>query len=301
MRLYNLRNLGPKVKRTILFSIASALVISSFAFIFYKTIIASIISFFFVILMIFIILRVRITLKRNARIKRIEDVFPDFLQLMSSNLRAGMTIDRALLLSSRPEFNPLDKEILKTGRDLTVGKNMERALIDLGARINSNKISKIVSLINSGISSGGNLAILLDETSRGMRERDVLEKKAASNVLMYVIFIFLTVSIFSPALFALSSTLVEILTNIFSGIPDTETTVNIPFTLSKINVSLNFILYFSVIFIIVIDIFSALILGLVNKGDEKEGFRYILPIMAISLSIFFISKIILSNFITEFF
>ncbi len=301
MRIYNLRNLGPKAKRTILFSIVSALVISSFAFIFYKTIISSIISFFLVNLLIFIILRIKVTLKRNARIKRIEDVFPDFLQMMSSNLRAGMTIDRALLLSSRPEFKPLDKEILKTGKDITVGKSMEKSLIDFASRINSNKISKVISLINSGINSGGDLAILLDETSRGMRERDVLEKKASSSVLMYVIFIFLTVSIFSPALFALSTTLVEILTNIFSGIPEIETTANIPFTLSKINVSLNFILYFSVIFIIVIDICSAMILGLVNKGDEKEGFRYILPIIGVSLSVFFISKIILSNFITEFF
>src|SRR3989338_10958147 len=48
-------------------------------------------------------------LKVSARINKMELVFPDFIELMASNLRAGMTIDSALLLSSRKEFVPLDE------------------------------------------------------------------------------------------------------------------------------------------------------------------------------------------------
>src|SRR3989344_9108556 len=47
-------------------------------------------------------------LKESNKLKKMETVFPEFLELVSSNLRAGMTIDRALLLSSREEFSPLD-------------------------------------------------------------------------------------------------------------------------------------------------------------------------------------------------
>jgi len=54
--------------------------------------------------------------------EKIETVFPDFLQLVASNLRAGITVDRAMLLSARPEFAPLDKEILQSGRDISTGK-----------------------------------------------------------------------------------------------------------------------------------------------------------------------------------
>jgi len=301
MKFKDLGRFDAKLKRLVIFSIIFSLIVSSLIFLFYKTILIFIISFVLILSLIFIIIKVRIILKKSARIKKIETVFPDFLQLMSSNLRAGMTIDKALLLSSRPEFSPLDAEILKTGKDITVGKNMEEALIDLSKRIGSPKINKIIFLINSGISAGGDLAILLEETARSMRGREVLEKKASANVLMYVIFIFLTVSIFAPALFSLSNVLVGILTEIFAGIPDIETTSNIPFTLSKISISTNFILYFSVIFIIIIDIFSSFVLGLVNKGEEKEGFKYLPIIVVLSLGVFFITRIVLNNFLSGFF
>jgi len=291
----------PKLKITIIFSVIFSIILSSVIFLFYKSILVYIISFILILVLIFIYMKVRTMLKISARIKKIETVFPDFLQLMSSNLRAGMTIDKALLLSSRPEFTPLDKEILKTGKDITVGKNIEEALVDMSKRIGSPKIEKVISLINSGISAGGDLAILLDETSRNMRGREVLEKKATSNILMYIIFIFLTVSFFAPALFSLSNVLVGILTEIFAGIPDVETTANIPFTLSKINISTDFILYFSIFFIIVIDIFSSFVLGLIYKGEEKQGFRYIPIIITLSLGTFFITRFILTNFLSGFF
>ena len=74
------------------------------------------------LLVVFLYFYFKDTLKESARIKKIEDVFPDFLQLVSSNLRAGMTIDRSILISSRKEFAPLDEEILKVGKDITTGK-----------------------------------------------------------------------------------------------------------------------------------------------------------------------------------
>ena len=221
---------------------------------------------------------------------------------MSSNLRAGMTIDRAMLLSSRPEFAPLDEEILKTGRDITIGKNIDRALLGLAKRIGSSKIDKIIFLIISGIRSGGDLAILLEQTSRGLRDRSILEKKAASSILMYVIFIFLAVSIFAPALFSLSNVLVTVLTNIFSGLPDIQNTnINLPFSLSKINISTTFVFYFSIFFMITIDILAAMVLGLVNKGEERQGLKFLPILIVLSLTVFFLTRIIVGNFVGSLF
>ena len=45
-------------------------------------------------------------------VRKMELVFPDFIGLVASNLRAGMTLDKALLISSRKEFAPLDSKIL---------------------------------------------------------------------------------------------------------------------------------------------------------------------------------------------
>src|SRR4030042_1953205 len=115
-----------------------------------------------------------------------------------------MTIDKALLLSSRKEFAPLDEEILLLGKEIITGKEIMQALHDMSLRIKSDKIRKTLELVISGIRSGGNISILLEETAVNMRERNFIEKKSASNVLMYVIFIFFAVAIGAPLLFGLS-------------------------------------------------------------------------------------------------
>ncbi len=236
-------------------------------------------------------------LRESARLKKMEDAFPDFLELMSSNLRAGMTVDRALLLSSREEFAPLDQEIIKLGKDIVTGKEIERSLKEMAERINSEKIRKTLLLIISGIRSGGNLATILEETAVNMRERSFVERRSSSNVLMYVIFIFFAIAVGAPVLFGLSSVLVEILTKLLSNIPQVDaSTVRLPFTLTQINVSTSFITYFSITFLIVINILGSFVLGLVGKGEEKAGLKYVIPLIAMSLTIFFIVKIFLASY-----
>jgi archaellum biogenesis protein FlaJ (TadC family) len=287
-----------KVRNILFIAITLGLFVSSVLLLYKKNLIISVITFFITFSATLAYSYFRRRFQESGRIKIMEAVFPDFLQLMSSNLRAGMTIDKSILLSSRPEFAPLDEEILKTGKDIATSRDLERALLDLSKRINSEKINKIIILIISGLKSGGDLAVLLEETSVNMREREFLEKKAASNVLMYIIFIFLVVSIFAPALFSLSNVLVEVLSKILGSVPQTDTTgISLPFgTLSKISVSMDFINYFSIAFIVTIDLLACFVLGLVSKGEQKEGLKYFPIILVMSLGIFFVVKIFLLRF-----
>lgn len=244
------------------------------------------------------------SLRRSADIKKMEQAFPDFIDLMASNLRAGITIDKSLLLSSRKEFAPLDKEILTLGKDIVTGKEVARALHDMGERIGSEKIRRTIQLIISGIRSGGNLAVLLEETAVNMREREFVEKRAASNVLMYVIFIFFAVAVGAPALFAFSSVLVEILTKILGNIPITDTAASapsLPFALTKINVSTNFIFWFAIVFLVAIDVLASLVLGIVNKGKEKEGLRYAIPLIIISVVFYLLARVFILTYFSDFF
>ena len=275
-----------------------AILVSMVVFAIYGSAISTSVAFIVTFILAFLTFKFTASLKKSARIKKIEDVFPDFLQLVASNLRAGMTIDRAMLLSSRPEFAPLDEEILRTGKDISTGKPVELALKSMSCRIGSEKVEKTLLIILSGIRAGGNLSILLEETSRGMRQREFVEKKAASQVLMYVIFIFLAVSIFSPGLFSLSGVLVETMTNLMGGISPESMPQNLPVSFSTINLSVDFVFYFSLVFIIVMDIMASLVLGLVGKGSEKEGLRYLPIMLMLSLGIFLALGKILSSVVT---
>ncbi len=289
----------PKKRINIIPGIIIGLVIGLVIYYFTKKPINSAVSIF-LFLGIFIVYKsTRNKLIESQRIKIMEFVFPDFLQLVASNLKAGITIDKALVISSRKEFAPLDEEINQLGRDLVTGKQIAIAMKEMTQWIKSEKISKTVNLIITGMKSGGNLATLLEQTSISMRERQYVEKRAASNVLMYVILIFFAIGVGAPALFSLSTVLVEVLTKILSNVPEMETTTSLPFALTSISISSTFITYFAIIFLLTIVILGSMVTGLVQKGEEREGLKYAIPLGAISLVLFFVIKIFLLGYFQE--
>jgi archaeal flagellar protein FlaJ len=296
--IVNIRNAGIKSNPTkyhnavFLFSIILTIIASTIFYIFNVKMYFAIVVF----LLVHIFFYYKTSIKASDRIKNMEVIFPDVISLMASNLRSGITIDKAFILSARPEFYPLDEEILKTGKDITTGQDIIHALKNMSDRIQSEKISKVIMLITSGLRAGGNIADLLEQTSSNMKKKETLEKKSRSTILMYVIFIFFAVSVGAPVLFGLSSVLVQIVIGLSSRLPDLSSTqMNIPFSFGKVSITLNFVIYFSIAFIIVSDFISSLVIGLVRKGDAKAGLRYFLPIVGVSLTIFFIIRIFLSN------
>jgi len=258
----------------------------------------------FLSIVIFIFLNIffyyRVSLKGASRIRLMEKVFPDVISLMASNLRAGITIDRAFVMSARKEFAPLDEEILETGKEIATGRDIIFALKEMSERIDSEKISKIILLIISGLKAGGNISSLLEQTARNMKEKEVIEKKAASTILMYVIFIFFAVAVGAPVLFGLSSVLVEIIINLTANLPDAGTMQSeLPFTFSQVPITVNFVIYFSMAFITASDLISCFVIGLINKGDGKSGLKYFIPLLIISVSIFFSVRTILAGILID--
>ena len=253
---------------------------------------------FFVVFIVMIITEIML-LKVDAdkKGKFIENVLPDALELMASNLRAGFTVDRALLLSIRPEFGPLKDEINLIGKKITAGMEITRALKEMIERVKSKKLERAILLINSGLRSGGELASLLEQTSEGLLNQNLVDKKIRASVGMYVMFIFIAICIGAPVLFGLSSYLIEILTTTLRSvdIPDISTmgNVGLPFAIPKVTIPIEFLLVYIVSFLVATSFFGSLVIGLISKGNEKEGFKYIIPILIVSITLFFIVRIII--------
>lgn len=237
----------------------------------------------------------------DIKARLVEDSLPDALQLMSSNLRAGLTTDRALLLSARPEFGPLQEEINLVGKEITIGKQIDQALINMSSRIKSEKLEKSVLLIVSGLRSGGELASLLEETAENLRQQKLTEQKVRSSVLMYVIFIFAAVGVGSPILFGLSTFLVQLLNSILSTIEIPEAALSIPFSITKVSIKPEFIIRFAIISLISSSIFASIIIGLISKGKEKNGVKYIPLLILLSLLIFFLIRLVAGGMLSDIF
>ncbi|MBI5391989.1 type II secretion system F family protein [Candidatus Woesearchaeota archaeon] len=222
-----------------------------------------------------------------------EEVLPDALLLMSSNLRAGFTTDKALLLAARPEFGPLRDEITQVGKEITAGREVATSLLAITTRIRSQKLARALELIVSGLKSGGKLADLLQETALDFKNQALVDRKIRTSVNMYMIFVFFAVAIGAPLLFGLSSYLVEVLSIIFKSIevPSTVTTqLSLPLSFKSTAVSPTFVTAFSVLSLTTTSVFGAFVIGLISKGREKDGITLLPLLLLLALGIFFLVR-----------
>lgn len=234
-------------------------------------------------------------LRADAKARFVESILPDALQLMSSNLRAGLTTDRALLLSARPEFGPLQDEINMVGKEITMGKEIAHALTNMTRRIKSEKLEKTIYLIIAGLKSGGELSSLLEQAAHNIRQQRFVEERIRSNVLMYVIFIFGAVGFGAPLLFGLSSFLVQVLTVTMAEveIPQTSLSSQLPLSFAQMSIDSNFVITFAVISLITTSILGGLVLGSISSGRERDGIKFIPVLIVLSLSVFFLVRLVI--------
>ena len=270
--------------------------ISGFLFSSFFSTAVSIALSFVLLIFIEVFLYYSIVLKADSIARKLEKVLPDALQLMASNLRAGMTTERALLLSSRIEFGELKGEIDRVGREIATGKGISYALKDMASRFQSEKLKKSVQLINSGLASGGELASLLEQISSNLREAEFVEKKVRTNVLLYVIFISISIVVGAPALFGLSSFLIEVLTKQIGSINvPAATLTQLPFSMSSVGITPEFIMIYLLVMITTTSVLGGLVLGLISRGEEKAGIKYIPFLLAISLIVFFLVRMVVKS------
>jgi flagellar protein FlaJ len=240
-----------------------------------------------------------IMMRVDSKAKFVDLILPDVLQLMASNLRAGLTIDKAFILSARPEFGPFQEEIDRVGKEITMGKELEDSLLELKDRIKSEKLEKTMLLIVAGLRSGGQLANLLEQTAKNLRDQKFIDEKIKTHVMMYVIFIFVAVGFGSPLLFGLSSVLVEVLTKTLSSVvlPETTTVSSMPITFGRVSISLKFILTYSIISLIMTSIMGSMVIGLINKGKKKEGVKYMPLLIGFTIGLFFLVRTAMRGFV----
>jgi len=232
----------------------------------------------------------------DKKAKLIEEALPDALQLMSSNLKAGMTPDKALLLSSRPEFGPLKEEIDLVGKKITLGKNIGDALMEMAKRVRSKRLLRAIELINSGLNSGGSLATLMEATSNNLREQFLVDKRIKASITMYVIFIFSAAALIAPVLYGLSSFLVEVVGKSFAEVQiPTTAASSLPIQAGQSAITPEFLLMFIIVFLVVNSFMASMLLGLISKGNQREGFRYFIPMIMLAIPIFLIVRVIISS------
>ena len=250
---------------------------------------------------------VRIALLSDARASQIENYLPEALQLIAANIRAGMTVDKALWLCARPEFGPFEKELRKMAAETLGGKPITMALAESSKRVRSVILDRAYLLLIQGIELGGALANLLTEIAGDIRNNQALRSEITAATTMYTIFIIFASVMAAPMLFAVSTFYVQATNKIWqsqqSGGPSGggyagmeqqgDTSV---LKMSQEN-SLTFeeVRIFAVACIIITTFFGSLSIGLIKYGASRKGIRYIPVFVSAALAVYFIGYFIVST------
>lgn len=215
-------------------------------------------------------------LKIYYRTKKMEEQLPDFLQVLSANLKGGMTFEKALWSSIKPRFNVLGSEMAKASKKVMTGYEISKALVELADKYDSLMLRRTVDLIISEVESGGNIAELIDRLVDNLKETKALKDEMSGAAIAYIIFISVIVIVISPLLFALSFNLLSLILNFISKISvAAQRAPTLPFSFSETGVNPADFRTFSLLAIFVISFFSSLIVSIVEKGDIKGGVKYI--------------------------
>lgn len=233
----------------------------------------------------------------DNRAKFTDEILPDALNLISSNIRSGSTPDQAFLLSARPEFGPLETQIRKSAKLTLSGESIEDAIQTIPENIDSRTLRHTIELLIEGISKGGSLANLLDGLANDIRQTRILKKEVEAFVMMYAIFIFFAAGIGAPLLYGISSYLVETMQRLGSSVPTQQgfTGSSKFMTFQSIQINQGFMRMYMLISLTITSIFGALLMGLIQEGTEKAGFKYIPMLLLLSIGIFFLSRFLVMS------
>lgn len=231
-----------------------------------------------------------------GRTKVIEDALPDFLVLVSTNLKGGLSFEQSLWAAIKPEFGLLAEEMTYVSKKVMTGSDLAESLEEFSLKYDAPTLRRNLHLIIGEIDSGGRIVQIIDKVIENLKRLRTLKSEMAASTLTYMIFIGVIVIVVSPALFALAFQLLNIIvgfTSSLGGSLGSSAMGGSPINFDVQIDSTNFI-YFSIMALLTISISASMIISIIEKGDIRSGLKYI-PIFTISSLILYLVFMIALN------
>ena len=145
----------------------------------------------------------------HSRTKEIEKFLPDYLELIASNLSAGVSPFDSFREAARPEFGPLYAEVIYVSAKMQGEGSFTMVFRDLSTRVPSKILSRVITVFEKGVRSGSKLSNLLKAIADELRSSREMEETLISSVKSNVIFLAFLLVFVAPFLLAISGQFVR--------------------------------------------------------------------------------------------
>ncbi|NYZ74386.1 type II secretion system F family protein, partial [Candidatus Micrarchaeota archaeon] len=231
-------------------------------------------------------------MKADDRRSKLEAVLPDFLTLVASNIKAGMTLDQAMWYSAKPEFGLLSTEVKTRIKSSFSGQSLGSTLDQLGARFDSRVFKRTILLLKQASATGGELTSVLERTAEDVRNNIIMKKEIAASLVLYEIFVLFASVIGAPFLFAVASKLIEVFERLGPQAGSVSASAGGVFsTFSAFKfagpaISSSDFFWFSVPMIFVTALISSFIVSVIRTGSKDQGMKYFPFILVLSYLVY---------------
>ncbi len=234
-----------------------------------------------------------LNLRIYHRTQQLEEKLPEYLTLVSVNLKGGMSFEKALWHAIRPEFDILAKEITLVSKRVMTGRSIEDALQDFAEKYDSAILQRSMDLLVGEIRGGGKIVDVIDNLVKNLKRTKRLRRELHVSTQTYAIFLTVIVVIVAPALFAISLQLLDMMTGFTQQVASAGSGGG-GFADSMApggggqSVDKSVFRQFSYVALSIIAIFSSMIVSIINRGNIVSGLKYIPIFWASSLFMYII-------------
>jgi archaeal flagellar protein FlaJ len=231
----------------------------------------------------------------DGRRRMVESILPDFLFLVSSNLKSGMTPFSAFRSAVRPEFGPLSEEIkIATQKSLGIS-SFPNALREIANRIDSKTLHETANFFSQAIRSGGHLAQLIETSAKDIKQTQQLRNELITSTKMYMIFVLFVIIIASPILWSVSVQFLNVLISIqtqtttMTGATSDSAEAAIGLAGGAITIEPEFMQTLAYGVLTINSVLAGIFMGTISGGKIRDGLKFAPFIMVASYIIFSIA------------
>ena len=242
------------------------------------------------------------------RQKEIEERFPEFVRNLTSSIKSGMPISRAIIYVGTADYGTLTPHIKKLAHQVEWAIPIHKALDTLSEDTENPVIKRAIATVIEAEKSGGNIEDVLESVTASLIsiKKIKLERKAAIHSQMmqsYIIYI-----IFIGVMVIIQNVLVPYITNMqgvsFGGEVQTLETQATSTLLDKVSIDLStprtlitslgaWLSSFYGVFLmlsIIQGLFTGLVIGKLSEGELRSGAKHSLILVSIAILVISIAQ-----------
>lgn len=290
------------IGRMLLFSLFLSFVFSFATYLHFSFAILLILFIFFLSFLLSILIHFfYLVIKSDNRAQEVERHLPEFLLLVISNLRSGLSPYSSLVSAGRSEFGILGKEVSKLSSKLKPTEPFFIALDRLSSSFDSPTLRRVTLLIYRATQAGGKLTDTLEAIVDELKRLKALREELYAQIKGYIMFISLVVVIITPFIFALGSKFVETTLSFHAQSKElSKYSYNQFFSPASVDIDSAFVETLALVYFFFTSLFFSLFYGLIKRGKPVLGLKYLPLVFLASIVMFYISKLIISAIILPF-